>query len=115
MDGNWRIEELRELAARALELAPPEGQSSGRVRDVPDVRMIRYYTTIGLIDRAAEIRGRTAFYGPQHLRQLVAIKRLQAQGMTLVEIQGMLTGTSGKQLDQLAALPPGFPINLRRN
>ena len=70
MSGKWRIEELRQWTAKSLELAPLAGQSSGRVRDVPDVRTIRYYTTIGLIDRADEIRGRTAFYGPKHLRQL---------------------------------------------
>ena len=97
-----------ELATRALALAPSAGQCSGRVRDVPDVRMIRYYTTIGLIDRPAEMAARTAFYGPQHLRQLVAIKRLQGQGMSLVEIQESLAGAGAKKLDQLAALPPGF-------
>jgi DNA-binding transcriptional MerR regulator len=108
MSGKWRIEELRELAVRALELVPPIGQSSGRVSEVPDVRMIRYYTTIGLIDRPAEMRGRTAFYGPRHLRQLVAVKKLQAQGMSLVEVQESLAGASAKKLDQLAALPAGF-------
>src|SRR5262245_32517001 len=99
MDAKWRIEQLMELAARALELAPNNGQVSGRVRDVPDVRTIRYYTTIGLIDRAAEMRGRTAFYGPKHLRQIVAIKRLQAQGMSLVQVQESLAGASAKKLD----------------
>src|SRR5687767_4351749 len=99
MSGKWRIGKLMELAAQALSLAPSPGQSSGRVRDVPDVRMIRYYTTIGLMDRPAEMRGRTAFYGPQHLRQLVAIKRLQAQGMSLVEVQQSLAGAGAKKLD----------------
>jgi DNA-binding transcriptional MerR regulator len=108
MNGKWRIDQLMKLAVRALEQAPPAGQLSGRVRDVPDIRTIRYYTTIGLIDRPAEIRGRTAFYGPRHLRQLVAVKRLQAQGMSLVQIQESLTGVSSRKLDQLAELPLGF-------
>jgi DNA-binding transcriptional MerR regulator len=108
MSGIWRIEELTELAARALELTPSRGQPSGRGRDVPDVRTIRYYTTIGLMDRPAQMRGRTAFYGPHHLRQLVAVKRLQAQGMSLLEVQASLAGASAKRLDQLAELPPGF-------
>src|SRR5690348_15034744 len=70
---------LDELSARvALALADHyEGQASARVRDVPDVRTIRYYTTLGLIDRPAALRGRTALYGRRHLLQLVAIKRLQ--------------------------------------
>lgn len=108
MDAIWRIEKLMELAVEALALAPQAGQSSGRVRDMPDVRMIRYYTTIGLIDRATEIRGRTAYYGPKHLRQLVAVKRLQGRGLSLVEIQESLAGAGNKKLDQLAALPEGF-------
>jgi DNA-binding transcriptional MerR regulator len=78
------------------------------VRDVPDVRTIRYYTTIGLMDRPAEMRGRTAFYGPHHLRQLVAVKRLQARGMSLLEVQESLAGASPRRLDQLAELPSGF-------
>jgi len=108
MSGTWRIEQLREWVAKALELSPTGGQASGRVQDVPDVRMIRYYTTLGLIDRAAEIRGRTAFYGPKHLQQLVAIKRLQAQGLSLVQVQELLAAASPQKLAELSALPGGF-------
>ena len=68
------------------------GQASGRVRDVPDRRTIRYYTTLGLIDRPAAMRGRTALYGLRHLLQLAAIKRLQAHGLSLAEVQQRLVG-----------------------
>ena len=34
-----------------------DGPPNGRVRDVPDRRTIRYYTTIGLLDRPAEVSG----------------------------------------------------------
>lgn len=108
MARSWRIEELAELAHRALAAAPLESSPSGRVREVPDIRTIRYYTTIGLLDRPAEMRGRTAYYGVKHLRQLVAIKRLQAQGKPLVEIQEWVLGASARQLQQLAALPSGL-------
>ena len=73
----WTIDELGSRVALALSV-DYDGQASGRVRDVPDRRTIRYYTTLGLIDRPA-LRGRTALYGRRHLLQLVAIKRLQAQ------------------------------------
>ena len=54
-----RADILEELAARvALALAADyAGQANGRVRDVPDARTIRYYTTLGLIDRPAAMRG----------------------------------------------------------
>ncbi len=76
------------------------GQANGRVREVPDQRTIRYYTTLGLIDRPAEMRGRTALYGVRHLLQLVAIKRLQTHGLSLAEIQTRVVGRT----DAAAAL-----------
>ena len=78
---------------------------SGRVRDVPDLRTIRYYTTLGLLDRAAAMRGRTALYGRRHLFQLVAIKRLQARGHSLAEIQQRLVGLSDTALRWVAEVP----------
>jgi DNA-binding transcriptional MerR regulator len=80
-------------------------QASGRVREKPDVRTVRYYTTIGLLDRAAEMRGRTAYYSERHLRQLVAIKRLQADGLSLQQVQARLLGATNKTLRELAPLP----------
>ncbi|MFO1351817.1 MAG: helix-turn-helix domain-containing protein [Gammaproteobacteria bacterium] len=82
------------------------GVASGRVRDVPDPRTIRYYTTLGLLDRPAEMRGRTAYYGRRHVLQLVAIKRLQAQGLALAAIQQRLAGSDDRLLAELAALAP---------
>ena len=74
------------------------GTPSGRVRDVPDLRTIRYYTTMGLLDRPAEMRGRTALYGPRHLLQLVAVKKLQARGLSLSQIQQEMTGATDAML-----------------
>ena len=93
----WTIEQLREAAAGALEKGY-DGPPNGRVRDVPDQRTIRYYTTLGLIDRALEMRGRTAYYGPRHLLQLVAIKKLQAKGQALAEVQRNLAGQTDEAL-----------------
>ncbi len=110
----WTIEQLREAVALALERGY-DGPPNGRVRDVPDQRTIRYYTTLGLIDRALEMRGRTALYGPRHLLQLVAIKKLQAKGQTLAEVQRTLAGQTNAALARLAGLGPGLvPGSARR-
>src|SRR3954449_2818666 len=87
----WTLDELvdRVRAALATEYA---GAPNGRVRDVPDRRAIRWYATRGLVDRPIATRGRVALYGPRHLLQLVALKRRQAEGRTLAEIQPELTG-----------------------
>jgi DNA-binding transcriptional MerR regulator len=100
----WTLDELTERVGTALAVGY-HGQPSGRVRDLPDRRAIRWYTTIGLVDRPAAIRGRTAMYGPRHLLQLVAIKRLQAQGRSLVAIQAELAGATDAQLARVAQLP----------
>ncbi|MEV8376650.1 MerR family transcriptional regulator [Kribbella sp. NPDC056861] len=100
----WTLGELTDRVGAALADYP--GQVNGRVRAVPDQRAIRWYTTIGLIDRPTEMRGRTAFYSQRHLLQLVAIKRRQSEGHTLAEIQTELTGATNETLHPIAALPP---------
>jgi hypothetical protein len=102
----WTLDELAARVSAALGAADYPGAPNGRVREVPDRRAIRWYTTIGLLDRPAGMRGRTALYGPRHLGQLVAIKRLQAQGHSLAEIQGELVGATDATLWQLAGLDP---------
>ena len=102
----WTLDELAERVDMALAV-DYHGQPSGRVRAVPDRRAIRWYTTIGLIDRPVAHRGRTALYGPRHLLQLVAVKRLQAKGLPLVAIQQELAGATDSQLARVARLPVG--------
>src|ERR1700723_52466 len=108
---------LEELSARVAVALSADyiGSSSGRVRDVPDIRTIRYYTTLGLIDRPAEMRGRTALYGRRHLLQLVAIKRLQAHGQTLAEIQAQLVGQTDAALARIARLPDDLDATPAQN
>lgn len=102
----WTLDELAERVDAALAVGYA-GQSSGRVRAVPDRRAIRWYATIGLIDRPVAHRGRTALYGPRHLLQLVAVKRLQAKGLPLVAIQQELAGATDTQLARVANPAPG--------
>ena len=100
----WTLDELAQRVDAALAVGY-HGQPSGRVRDVPDRRAIRWYTTIGLVDRPAAHRGRTALYGPRHLLQLVAVKRLQARGLPRVAIQQELAGATDTNLERVARLP----------
>ncbi|MGV9374998.1 helix-turn-helix domain-containing protein [Nonomuraea sp. NPDC003707] len=99
----WTIGELAERAALALR-ASSDGASSGngRVRDVPGERLIRWYTTIGLVDPPLTRRGRIAQYGRRHLLQLVAVKRLQAAGHSIAQIQAALAGATDRMLETAA-------------
>ena len=85
MAETWTLPELVSEATQRIAALPPP--KNGQVRAVPDERTIRYYAALGLLDRPSAMRGRTALYGPRHLAQVVAIKRMQSAGRSLAEIQ----------------------------
>jgi DNA-binding transcriptional MerR regulator len=107
----WTILELAELAAETLaatQQTGPEGipaRANGRVRDVPNERLIRWYVTVGLVDPPLSRRGRVAQYGRRHLLQLVAVKRRQTEGRSLAEIQAELAGATDEMLAAVARVP----------
>jgi DNA-binding transcriptional MerR regulator len=109
MEGMWTIAELAAEAAAVLAADRPV--VNGRVRDMPNERLIRWYTTIGLVDPPLARRGRTALYGHRHLLQLVAVKRRQAAGLSIADIQAELTGAPDSTLATIAELPT--PENTR--
>jgi DNA-binding transcriptional MerR regulator len=78
------------------------------VRAVPDERTIRYYGTIGLLDKPIAMRGRTALYGRKHVAQIIAIKRLQADGRSLAEIQALWPRLDDQTLSRMSGVefPP---------
>jgi DNA-binding transcriptional MerR regulator len=80
-------------------------QGNGQVSPAPDRRTLRYYTSIGLVDRPLAIRDRQAVYGERHVLQAVAVKRLQAAGLSLGQIQTRLTGLPTAQLAAIADRP----------
>jgi DNA-binding transcriptional MerR regulator len=114
MEGPWTILELAELAAETLAAAQPAvppadagtpsgpARANGRVRDVPNERLVRWYVTVGLVDPPLSRRGRVAQYGRRHLLQLVAVKRRQAEGRSLAEIQAELAGATDEALAAVA-------------
>jgi DNA-binding transcriptional MerR regulator len=71
-----------------------------------DERVVRYYASLGLVDRPLRREGREAIYGRRHLQQILAVKRLQAEGLSLAQVQRRLAGATGEDLQALA-LPEG--------
>ncbi|MEV6930037.1 MerR family transcriptional regulator [Dactylosporangium sp. NPDC051485] len=100
----WTLDVLIGKVVATLDLTAYAGAPNGRVREVPDARAVRWYSTIGLVDRPV-MQGRTALYGPRHLAQLVAIKRLQSQGHKLADIQAELAGAPDDVLMRIAEMP----------
>ncbi|MFD0559647.1 hypothetical protein FB566_0297 [Stackebrandtia endophytica] len=111
-NARWPIGELADRVALALSDAVTggyPGPADARVRGVPDIRSIRWYTTIGLLDKPGGYRGRTALYGPRHLRQLVSVKRRQARGVPLASVQAEMVGLTDAELSDIAGIPPDSP------
>ena len=101
--GQLTIAELAAVLAQALETGY-EGVRSGRVQNLPDARAIRWYQTFSILDRPASFRGRTALYTRRHVLQLAAVKKLQAAGFPLAEIQRGLAGKTDRELAGAAGL-----------
>lgn len=89
-------------AKKRLDALPPP--KNGQVRAVPDDRTIRYYAAKGLLDRPAAMRGRTALYGPRHLAQIVAIKRMQSAGHSLADIEKMWSELDDSTLSRISGV-----------
>lgn len=53
-------------------------------------RTIRAHQTAGLVPHP-RLRGRTGYYGDEHLRRLAAITRLQGRGFSLAAIRELLS------------------------
>lgn len=98
---SYSLNELCNEVARLLKERGLMGvQQDQRVSAAPDRRTIRYYTTLGILDRP-EIEGRQARYNDRHVMQLVSIKSLQSVALPLSEIQSLLYGLTDDELDHV--------------
>lgn len=98
---NLTLEELADEVAYMLQYYNLLGaHSDSRVSPVPDARTIRYYTTLGLLDRP-RVEGRQARYGKRQLLQLLAIKALQGNGLPLADIQSRIYGRTESELESM--------------
>ncbi len=110
MQLQWTLPELVDQVAERIAALP--APKNGQVRAVPDDRTVRYYGTIGLLDRPAAMRGRTALYGARHLAQVVAIKRLQSTGKSLSEIQELWPTLDDATLARMSGVT--LPVSAKR-
>ena len=98
------------VAAVAAAMADWPAQDNGQVRAVPDERTLRWYGTLGLLDRPLSWRGRTALYGERHRLQALAIKRLQLAGWPIASIQQRLLGADNAALSVVLSAPSAPPV-----
>lgn len=98
---------MQSLLDTAGELIPSliGSQSRYRVSELPTERTLRYYMSIGLMDRPAAKRGTLSLFTYRHLLQVLAVKHLQSQYIPLRRIRTLLGGVSNRELENI--LPGG--------
>jgi DNA-binding transcriptional MerR regulator len=64
------------------------------------VRNIRAHQSRGLLP-APDVRGRTGFYGPEHVARIELIRELQGEGFNLESIRRLVAGTEGSGTEVL--------------
>ena len=75
--------------------------ADGRISRSLDLRSVRYYQSLGLLEGPRRYDGRRAVYGREHIVSLICIRALQGSGRTLSQIQHALAVTPGQ--DRIAA------------
>ncbi|HEY9764211.1 MAG TPA: MerR family transcriptional regulator [Trichocoleus sp.] len=96
----WSLEEFVEVANELLpQFLPPE-ESDSRVQDTINPRLVRHYTTQGLIDKPLKL-GREARYVYRHLLQLLVLRRLLAKGYSAGSLENVTVNKPERELEAL--------------
>lgn len=92
-----------ELAATAAAIlgSSRTHQERGTVTEYPDERTIRYYLSEGLIPPPSEKKGTASVFSYVHLLALLAIKKLQAEHLSIRQIKEILADKDVKELETL--------------
>ncbi|MGK7944760.1 MAG: MerR family transcriptional regulator [Microcystaceae cyanobacterium] len=93
----WYLEEFSEIANQLL----PEYISTGKAEQKEiNPRLVRYYTTQGLLDDP-ERQGKYAVYTFRHLLQLLVVRRLMSEGIGISAIRPMISQKNNQELKNL--------------
>src|SRR5512141_2262243 len=102
------IEELVGLIARWTP-AVAARQSRHKVTEIPTERTIRYYVSVGLVDRPLRYDGPRALYGRRHFLQALSIKALQARYFPLRKIRSVISDRTDLELEGILRRIEGEP------
>lgn len=91
----WDLDALVDTANDLLpQFLPDLGDPQGRSPETVNPRLVRYYTTQGVIDRPLR-QGREARYTYRHLLQLLVVRRLLPEGYSTTAIQPIAAKPNG--------------------
>ena len=101
-DAAWKLEEfVQEVNTRLLARLPSD-QYDARQREDFSVRLLRHYSSLGLVDESERV-GREALYRYRHLLQVLSLRTLQREGWNSKAIAGF----NGRDSNELEAFLNG--------
>lgn len=99
-DPNWSLEELVEVANELLPHFLPEEKAHTRVREDITPRLVRHYTSQGMLDEPLK-EGREARYIYRHLLQVLLVRRLLTEGYGASVIDTLARSKNNSELEAL--------------
>lgn len=94
------VSELAAAAAQIL-ISTETFQNRETVTSLPDERTVRYYITEGLISPSDEKQGTSSVYGYLQLLQLLVVKKLQADNLSIRQIRKIVANRKTDELENL--------------
>lgn len=96
----WSLTDFVDVVNSYLPLYLPLEQTSAKVRDKVTARLIRHYTTQGMLDEPYK-EGRQARYVYRHLLQTLVVRRLLTEGYASHVIGDLATSKRNEELEAL--------------
>jgi DNA-binding transcriptional MerR regulator len=105
----WSLEEFVREANLLLPEILPDERANTRVREEVTPRLVRHYTTQGMLDEPLK-QGREARYQYRHLLQVLLLRRLLAAGYGAGAIAQFVVAHSNDELETLLQGEVGLTI-----
>lgn len=99
---NWLLEEFVDVTNDLLPQFLPDTKGNERVRDEITSRLVRHYTSLGMLDEPLR-SGKYAIYTYRHLLQILVVRRLLAEGISASAIDRLATKKDNTELEDLLA------------
>jgi DNA-binding transcriptional MerR regulator len=96
----WSLEEFVDTVNQLLPQYLATDKSDNRVREEINLRLVRHYTSQGMLDEPLK-RGRYAVYNYRHLLQFLVVRRLLSEGFSASSINQLATQKSNSELEKL--------------
>jgi DNA-binding transcriptional MerR regulator len=97
---HWSLDELVQVANRFLPQFLPDEKAHTRVREEVTPRLVRHYTSQGMLDEPLK-EGREARYTYRHLLQVLLVRRLLTEGYGASVIDTLARSRSNAELEAL--------------